>query len=146
MIPTNTIQVVYHSDASRPIAQAHAGEWCDLRTAEDVELEAGEYKAISLGVSIKLPEGYEALVAPRGSSFKNYGVLQVNPPGVVDELFCGNKDIWHWLVYATRNANIPAGTRVAQFRIIETQGELNIEEVESLGDINRGGFGSTGKA
>lgn len=142
--PMHNIQVKYHSDASRPIEQAHNGEWCDLRTATDTSLNSGERGMISLGVSIKVPDGYEAIMAPRSSTFKTYGILQTNGIGVIDETYCGNKDIWHFPALAMRDTVIPAGSRIAQFRIQPIQGKLNIEEVDDMGAEDRGGLGSTG--
>lgn len=139
-----TIKVKYHSENSKPIQQAHPGEWCDLRTAEDVEIRAGERKMINLGVSIQVPEGYEAIMAPRSSTFKNFGIMQTNHIGVIDEKYCGNDDIWHFPAYATRDIKIEAGTRIAQFRIQKNQGELKVIEVEDMESENRGGLGSTG--
>lgn len=140
-----TILVKYHSEHSKPIEAAHSGEWIDLKTAENVRMIAGDFKLISLGVSIKVPAGYEAVVAPRSSTFKVYGLLQANSIGVIDNLYCGNDDVWRWPAYATRHCIISAGSRLCQFRIQKIQPELKIEEADDLGNINRGGFGSTGK-
>lgn len=139
------IQVMYHNEAAKPIGQAHDGEWCDLRLAEDVEIEAGGAAILNLGVSIKVPDGCEAIMAPRSSAFKHYGLMLTNSIGVFDGMYCGNEDVWKMSVYATRNANIPAGTRIAQFRVQENQGTLEIEEVDDMNCESRGGIGSTGK-
>ena len=93
---------------------------------------------------MKLPEGYEAHIAPRSSTFKNYGLLQVNSVGVVDNTYCGDEDIWRWPVYATRDTVIHVNDRVCQFRIMENQPKLVFEETDHLSDVARGGFGSTG--
>lgn len=143
-IPTHIIKVKYHSEASRPIEQAHAGEWCDLRAGYDVTLKAGERVLIDLGVSIQVPHGHEAIMAPRSSTFKNFGILQTNGIGVIDEKYCGNDDVWKFPCYATRDTEIKAGDRIAQFRIQPFQGALVIGEVEDMGAANRGGLGSTG--
>lgn len=121
------------------------GDWIDLRAGETIELKAGEYKAIPLGVAIELPRNYEAIVAPRSSAFKNYGVLCANSIAVIDESFCGDNDEWHFLVYATRDVVIPKNERICQFRILRHQPLIVINEVESLGNPDRGGIGSTGK-
>lgn len=138
------ILVKYHTEAAKPIGQAHTGEWCDLRTAKDVSIKAGKRMMIPLGVSIKVPDGYEAIMSPRSSTFKQFGILQTNSIGVIDETFCGNDDQWHFPAYATRDIDIPAGSRISQFRIQMTQGELDIVEIDDLGNKNRGGLGSTG--
>lgn len=120
------------------------GDWCDLYTYEDVTLQTGDFKIISLGFAAKLPEGYEANIVPRSSTFKRWGILQTNHYAVIDESFCGNGDIWGYPVYATRPVTIPAGTRLCQFRINKKQPTLTFEEVDNLNSDSRGGFGSTG--
>ena len=125
------------------IMQVKQGDWVDLRTAEDVALMPNTYWEISLGVAMKLPKGYEAIVAPRSSTFKKYGVIQVNSIGVIDETYCGEHDIWKMPVYSLRATVIPKGTRIAQFRIIPHQPKIVFAEGE-LGEHDRGGFGSTG--
>ena len=119
------------------------GDWIDLRIAEDVTLKAGDFKLIPLGVAMMLPKGYEALVIPRSSTFKKYGIIQANSIGLIDETYCGNNDEWHFPAYATRDIVIPKNTRICQFRIIEHQPPVDIVEVTELSEINRGGFGST---
>ena len=119
-------------------------DWIDLRAAETIELKKGDFKIISLGVSMKLPEGYEAHVVPRSSTFKKWGIIQTNSMGIIDNSYCGDNDIWGLPVYATRDTKILRGDRVCQFRIVKKMPHLNIEEVEHLADNNRGGFGSTG--
>lgn len=119
-------------------------DWIDLRSAENVTLKAGEFKIIKLGVAIKLPDGYEAHIVPRSSTFKNFGVIQTNHMGVIDETYCGDDDQWGMPVYAVRDTEIHVNDRLCQFRIMEHQPKVNFEEVETLGGQSRGGFGSTG--
>lgn len=118
-------------------------DWVDLSAAETVTLKKGEFKLIHLGVAMKLPEGYEAHLAPRSSTFKNFKILQTNSVGVVDSSYCGKGDWWKMPVYATEDVTIEKGSRIAQFRIMEIQPTLEFEEGE-LTDKDRGGFGSTG--
>lgn len=120
-------------------------DWIDLRASERVELKAGEFKLVPLGVAMELPKGYEAHVVPRSSTFKNYGVLQVNSCGIIDSSYCGDQDMWRMPVYATRDTVIERNDRICQFRIIENQPEIVFEEVFALENENRGGFGSTGR-
>lgn len=120
-------------------------DWVDLRCAERTELKAGDFKLIPLGVAMELPEGYEAHVAPRSSTFKNWGILQVNSVGVIDHSYCGDNDQWKMPVYATRDTVIEKGDRICQFRLMKNQPELFFEEHAHLGGSDRGGFGSTGK-
>ena len=120
-------------------------DWIDLRSAADVELEAGEFKLIPLGIAIELPHGYEAHVVPRSSTFKNFGVLQVNSMGVIDETYCGDNDQWFMPVLAVRDTKICVNDRICQFRIMDHQPALTFEQVDHLEGADRGGFGSTGK-
>ena len=120
-------------------------DWIDLRASEEVELKAGDFKLIPLGVAMQIPEGYEGHLAPRSSTFKTWGLIQTNSVGVIDCSYCGDDDMWRMPVYATRDTVVHVNDRVAQFRIIENQPKIVFEEVESLVNENRGGFGSTGK-
>ena len=120
-------------------------DWIDLHTAEEVTLKAGEFRLIPLGVAIALPEGYEAHIVPRSSTFKNYGILQTNSMGVVDCSYCGDNDQWRMPVYATRDVTIEKGARICQFRIMKNQPQLEFLTVDHLDGPDRGGFGSTGK-
>lgn len=138
------IKVKYHSDKLTELKKINIGDWVDLRAAEDIYLRAGEFAVISLGVSMKLPDGYEAHIAPRSSTFKNYGLLQTNSVGVVDNSYSGNEDIWKLPVYATRDTKVQFDDRICQFRIMKRQPEVIFEEVDILDDVSRGGFGSTG--
>ena len=139
------IQIRYFTDQIEPLCYVDGkSDWIDLRAAETVELKAGEFRLIPLGVAMKLPEGYEALVAPRSSTFKNYGVLQANSLGIVDESYCGDNDQWRWPAYAVRDTVIHVNDRICQFRIIEHQPKLDFLPVEHLDGPDRGGFGSTG--
>ncbi len=120
-------------------------DWIDLRASETVELRAGEFKLIPLGVAMELPKGYEAHVVPRSSTFKNYGILQTNSCGIIDGSYCGDQDMWRMPVYATRDTVIGKNERICQFRIVENQPKIVFDEVASLDGENRGGFGSTGR-
>ena len=140
-----TIKIKYHSDAIDKLTYIDGkSDWIDLRAAEEVEFKAGDFKLINLGVSMKLPEGYEAHIAPRSSTFKNYGLLQVNSVGVVDNSYSSNEDIWRMPVWATRDTVVHVNDRICQFRIVKNQPKIEFMEVEHLGGPARGGFGSTG--
>lgn len=127
-----------------PPTQAHPHEWVDLRAAEDVTMFTGDFRMISLGICIELPPGYEALVLPRSSTYKNFGILLVNGMGVIDAEYCGDNDVWHFPALAMRNTIIHKGDRICQFRIIEQQPDINFDVVEHLGNKDRNGLGSTG--
>ena len=128
-----------------PLKKISEGDWIDLRAAEDVELKAGEFRYIRLGVGMILPEGYEAHVAPRSSTFKNFGILVANSVGVVDNSYRGEADEWRTPAYAVRDTLIRKNDRIVQFRIVEKQPDLEFVTVEHLKEESRGGFGSTGK-
>lgn len=140
-----TISIKYVKDGMKKIEIISGGDWLDLRIAEDVDIKAGEFKLIPLGVAIILPKGYEALIIPRSSTFKKYGIIQANSVGLIDESYCGNNDEWHFPAFATRDIKIPKNTRICQFRIIEHQPLVILEEAPELSSTDRGGFGSTGE-
>ena len=138
------IKVRYHADIY-PLEKTEAGDWIDLRVAEDVEMKAGEYKLIPLGVSMQLPPGYEALVIPRSSTFKHWGILQTNSCGLIDNSYCGDDDIWYFPALATRDVLIEKNSRICQFRIQKKMKNVNFETVNTLNNVNRGGLGHSGK-
>ena len=119
-------------------------DWIDLRAKEDVILKAGESCCIPLGVAMQLPEGYEAHLVPRSSTYKKWGIIQTNSIGIIDETYCGDNDEWALPVRADRNTIILKGDRICQFRIMEHQPDFEFEVVDSLNNADRGGFGSTG--
>lgn len=133
------------------------GDWIDLRINEDVELKKGEFKILSLGVAMQLPKGFTAIVAPRSSTFKNWNILQTNSIGIIDNSYCGDKDIWGFPALAMDYTHILKGSRICQFTIVPSLKAtfwqklkwlfctgIEFENVESLDNKNRGGFGSTG--
>lgn len=139
-----TIKIKYLADIER-IEPIVVGDWIDLRCSADTFIKRGNYELIPLGISMQLPEGYEALVAPRSSTFKKYGILMTNSIGVIDESYCGDDDMWRFPAYSMEDVIIPKNTRICQFRIIKHQPTIHFEEVEFLGNKNRGGIGSTGE-
>lgn len=138
-----TIKIKYLRDIQK-IEKFNIGDWIDLRAAEDTHIAAGEFKMIPLGVAMELPEGYEALVVPRSSTFKKRGILLANSIGIIDESYKGDKDEWHFLAYAVKDTFVKKNERICQFRIIEHQPLICLKEVDFLGNANRGGIGSTG--
>lgn len=141
-----TIKIKYFSDQIEKLAYiAGKSDWIDLRAAEEVELKQGEFCLIPLGIAMELPKGYEAHVIPRSSTFKNFGILQVNSMGLIDESYCGDNDQWFFPALAMRDTVIHVNDRICQFRIMEHQPELVFMETEHLEGQDRGGFGSTGK-
>ena len=120
--------------------------WIDLRAAENINLKAGEFKLIPLGVGMILPEGYEANIVPRSSTFKKWGIIQTNSFGVIDNSYSGDNDQWFFPAYATRDTRINKNDRICQFRINKIQSDIEFTITDKLNDKSRGGFGSTGNA
>lgn len=142
------IKIKYFTDKIerlKYIGGSKRSNWIDLRAAETMELKANNFYLIPLGVAMKLPEGYEAHIAPRSSTFKTWGIIQVNSVGVVDESYCGDTDQWLMPVYATRDTTINVNDRVCQFRIMKNQPTIEFTEVKQMENESRGGIGSTGK-
>lgn len=140
------IKIKYLTDKIKRLDYiAGKSDWIDLRAAKDVELKQGEFALIPLGVAMELPKGYEAHVVPRSSTFKNFGIIQTNSMGIIDETYCGDDDFWFFPAIAMRDTIIQTNDRICQFRIVEHQPKVNFNEVENLGNKNRGGHGSTGK-
>lgn len=137
------IRVKYHADIPA-LEKLPQGDWIDLRSAESVSMKAGEFRLISLGVSMQLPPGYEAHVLPRSSTFKKWGIIQANSMGVIDESYCGDGDIWYFPAVALRDTVIEKGDRICQFRIIQKMPDAALQRVEFLSAPDRGGIGSTG--
>ncbi len=139
------IQIKYHNKNLLPIRFIDSkSDWIDLRAAETVELKAGEFKIISLGISVQLPRGYEAHIVPRSSTFKTWGTIQTNGMGIIDESYCGDDDIWKVPFLAFRDTVINENDRICQFRIMKKMRNIKIETVSRLFNDNRDGFGSTG--
>lgn len=150
------------------------GDWVDLMAAKECILEApqagtlkgneakhrdvvSDVSYIPLGVAMKLPEGYEAIMASRSSAPKKMGIMMANGIGVVDQSYCGDDDQWHFPAVTLRKTSIAQNTRLCQFRIQLSQkatlwqrikwlfvSGIELEEVQALGNENREGLGSTG--
>lgn len=141
-----TIKIKYLSDKIEKLRYIDGkSDWIDLRAAETVTLKAGEFKLIPLGIAMQLPKGYEAHIVPRSSTFKNFGIIQTNHCGIVDESYCGDNDQWFMPAFALRDTVIEVNDRICQFRIFEHQPALTFDEVTHLDNADRGGIGSTGK-
>lgn len=155
------------------------GEWVDLRSSSTVTLKAPQSETlkshrvgdnrvyyrnvnfdsilIPLGIAMKLPDGFEAIVAPRSSTYNKFGIIQTNSLGIIDNSYCGNEDEWQFPATALRETTINTGDRICQFRIQLSQkatiwqrlkwlfsSGIKIVEVDNLSNNNRSGIGSTG--
>ena len=145
---------IRYLDGAKKLEKIIVGDWIDLRANKNIFIPEGESRLIPLGVAMELPKGYEAIIAPRSSTFKKWGIIQTNSIGVVDNSYCGDNDEFLLSAYclsAKDELNGIKGTwihkndRVCQFRIQENQPTIEFEEVETLGNKDRGGWGSTGK-
>ena len=140
-----TIKIKYFTDKIEKLCYiAGNSDWIDLRVAEDVVMKKGEFRLIRLGVAMELPQGYEAHVVPRSSTYKNFGLIQTNHLGVIDESYKGDADEWKWPALAMRDTEVHVGDRLCQFRIMKHQPQINFLEVDSLENEDRGGFGTSG--
>lgn len=140
-----TIKVKYFDRQIPPLEKISKGDWIDLRSAERVELKAGQYHLIHLGIGMILPDGYEAHVLPRSSTPAKFGIILANSQGVIDNSYSGDMDEWRFPALAVRDTVINKGDRICQFRIVKNQPRLRIETVKHLNSVSRGGIGSTGK-
>jgi dUTP pyrophosphatase len=138
------IKIKYFDENLPKITKLTQGDWIDLRAAKTIEIKKGEFALIPLGVAMELPEGYEAHVVPRSSTFKNFGIIETNSMGVIDESYKGDNDQWFFPAYALRDTAINFGERICQFRFMEKMPEVEFIEVEQLENDDRGGHGSTG--
>ena len=140
------IKIQYLNDEMKRLEYIDGkSDWIDLRCAEDITMKKGEFRLIPLGVAMQLPEGYEAHIVPRSSTFKNYGIIQTNHMGVIDETYAGPNDWWYMPAYALCDTEIHINDRICQFRIMEHQPVIAFQECEKLEKPDRGGIGSTGK-
>lgn len=137
------IKIKYLSEIKK-IEEIEGGDWYDLRCAEDTEMKKGDFKLIPLGIAMKLPDNYEAHLLPRSSTYKNFGIIMTNSQGIIDNSYSGDEDEWKFSALAMRDTFIKKNDRICQFRIVQKQPNLLFEEVETLGNKSRGGFGSTG--
>lgn len=153
------IKIKYH-DGVEPIEKLSIGDWIDLRAAEDIFIPLNESVLVSLGVSMKLPDGYEAHLVPRSSTFKKWGIIQTNHVGIIDNSYCGTNDVWKLPVFCLEERDelpdpsgesdtllgtwIHKNDRICQFRIVKKQPEIEFEVVDELESTDRGGFGTSG--
>lgn len=138
------IRVKYHNKDLEKIQNINIGDWTDLRCAENITLEAGEFRFIDLGISVEIPTGYEMHIAPRGSTYKNFFLIQTNSVGVLDESYNGDNDIVKMAALAMAATTLKVNDRICQCRIVPKQPSVTWIEVEALNNDDRGGFGSTG--
>lgn len=138
------IRIKYFNKDLPKVSKISQGDWIDLRAAKTIEIKKDEFKLIPLGIAMELPEGYEAHVVPRSSTFKNFGIIETNSMGVIDESYKGDNDQWFFPAHAIRDTIVEFGERICQFRIMEKMPEVEFVEVLTMNNEDRGGHGSTG--
>lgn len=143
---TEPIPVKYFTDKIDKIEfiDSDKSDWIDLRAAEDITLKKGEFALIPLGIAMQIPKGHEGHLLPRSSTFKNFGIIQTNHMGIIDEKYCGDNDQWFFPALAVRDTEIHVNDRICQFSIVKKQPRYKFTEVNALENEDRGGFGSTG--
>lgn len=140
-----TITIKYLDESIPRLEKIEKGDWIDLRAAEDVMIRPMDHALINLGVAMKLPEGYEAHLVPRSSTFLKWHIIQTNHIGIIDNSYSGPNDWWKFSAFNLCEmwAHIKKGDRICQFRIVKKQPEIEFVEGELTGP-DRSGFGSTG--
>lgn len=148
-----TIKVKYFRDDLTRLKIDPKGDMIDLYAAEDVTINEMDEALIPLGVAMELPIGYRANLLPRSSTFKKWGIIVTNSMGVIDHTYCGDNDEWKLAVFCLKGREfvngkkctiIHKGDKIAQFEIVPVMPKVVLEEVDHLGNADRGGFGSTG--
>lgn len=139
------VDVIYHNPNMPKLEKIDKGDWIDLRASVGGSFKRGDFALIDLGVSMRLPDGYEAHIAPRSSTFKNWGIIQTNSIGVVDNSYSGTNDVWKMPCFFTRDTVIEPNDRICQFRIVKKMEPVFFTEVTELNSTDRGGFGSSGR-
>ena len=139
------IDIIYHNLSMPKLEKIDKGDWIDLRASVGGAFKKGDFALIDLGVSMRLPDGYEAHIVPRSSTFKNWGIIQTNSVGIIDNSYSGTNDVWKMPCYFTRDTVIEPNDRICQFRIVKKMESVSFTEVTELDNTDRGGFGSSGK-
>lgn len=134
------------------------GDCFDLMTANRLQLIAGKYYKIRLGVAMELPKGCSGRLYARSSTFKRYGLEPEPSVSVMDYSFSGPKDEWHFIALCNRNVTIEKNVPICQFEVVLSQfatpwqkikwlfsGPVRLVAVDELYNPNRGGIGSTDK-
>jgi dUTP pyrophosphatase len=127
---------------------AHAAG-LDLQAAlpetEPLMLLAGQHAMVPTGLSIALPDGFEAQVRPRSGLAARHGVTVLNSPGTIDADYRG--EICVLLInHGTDAFTIRRGERIAQMVIAPVaRAELIVAASLSATERGSGGFGSTGR-
>lgn len=117
----------------------------DFEALEDVTFAPGEWKLVDTGTVIATPEGYCLVIAPRSGTFKNYGLMQVNSIGIIDQDYCGDADTvkFAYINMLKEVVNIKKGERIGQGMFVKIE-KPEFQLVEKMEATDRGGFGTTG--
>ena len=122
------------------------GGWIDLRCAQDTLIMPHKATIVPLGVNLRVPEGYETIIAPRSSTCLRHGILMGNSIGIIEQDYCGNLDeLGMVAVNFTDDAvTVEKGMRICQFKVVRAMPDVLLNFVGDMGSANRGGYGSTG--
>lgn len=141
------IKIVNRSHHALPQYATALSAGLDLRAnlEEDITLQPMERRLVSTGLSIALPEGYEAQVRPRSGLALKHGITLLNTPGTIDADYRGEIGVI-MVNLSDTPFNIADGDRIAQL-VIARYEQAEWEAVEALDSTERGdgGFGHTGK-
>jgi dUTP pyrophosphatase len=144
------IQIVQEPDDRDLPLPSHAtpgSAGVDLFAAvkETLTIRPGERVAVSTGIRIAIPEGFEAQVRPRSGLARKHGISMVNTPGTIDSDYRG---VIHALLInlGTEEYNIHRGDRIAQM-VISPVIYVTWDLADQLKETDRGdgGFGHTGR-
>lgn len=142
---TEIIPIKYKGDSTgMKLRKLPQGDCIDLYTHNSVSYKKGDTVVVDFGVAMVLPNGYEAHIYPRSSTFEKYGLLLTNSVGIIDNAYHGDEDWWCGKFYATRDGEVLQGDRVAQFRLVKSMQPVMFDEQHQLGLDSRGGYGTTG--
>lgn len=117
----------------------------ELSVITPIKYKRGDVLICGLGFAMELGKGYEAHIIPRSSTFAKKGLILTNSVGLIDSSYCGDEDEWVAVFYATRPGSIKVHDRLVQMTIQKSNPNVDFEEVDSLNNPNRGGYGSTGQ-
>ena len=120
-------------------------DWYDENSTNLIPYEAGDALVFKLGFALELPKGKELHLLPRSGTCRKYGLILTNSMGIGDDTFVGDNDEYMAVMYATRSGSVKVGERLLQIKIVDSMEKMEFEEVETFGNKDRGGYGSTGR-
>jgi dUTP pyrophosphatase len=134
----------FDKDIPLPVKKTDGAAGWDLCCREEIKVAPGKVGYFKLNVAMEIPGGFWGMLAAR-SSIHKLGLMPVNGFGIMDSDYCGDNDEWilAGLNFTDKEIVIEKGTRVAQMMILKHE-KFEFEEVDKLGNKDRGKFGTTG--